>query len=539
MRLELRALLPLTLLSLSIHCGGATTDDTGQTSAAGGAGGSSGAGTAGKGGSGAASGTGGTGGAGGSGGSGGTSGAAGESGSGGAGGSSGTGGSGAAGSGTAGTSGSAGSAGGAAAGGSAGSSGATAGSAGAAGAGAASGQGGSGGSGGAGGACCSGDSCGDGGECVKGVCKALPVPGMCWSDPDCPAGTICAGGSVCPCNFDCDQGDQLGKCLAPPTGWNACTGPGQCQLAPKGCCDGCGIPLLESRDAVNSSTLDQHYAEVCPVPEPCPKCASKQNPDLAAFCEQPSCAVIEVSKHPVSACASDADCTLRFAECCDCSGAPEQLIATNQKGYYEYEQQVCPGGGGCPSDCAPQHPAGYVASCDVSTGHCRVAEQSAAICPPQAPEAGTLCKVAGDCEYGSDVRVSCRAHASCVGGAWQVTAAKCSAIPGPGESGCPASVDVPGGACPASGGACDMGVGAVCECGQCLGGPCLPDPPATWACAQPPPAPCPSIAPNTGHACALPPGTTCQYGINCAQTSFRRICGGDGVWVDDGVICPL
>lgn len=63
--------------------------------------------------------------------------------------------------------------------------------------------------------CCQVDfDCGDFAymPCVNGVCK-MPVPGACWKDEECPAGTQCVGATVCPCNALCGTIDTPGKCL--------------------------------------------------------------------------------------------------------------------------------------------------------------------------------------------------------------------------------------------------------------------------------------------------------------------------------------
>lgn len=66
--------------------------------------------------------------------------------------------------------------------------------------------------------CCEQDiDCGDEQyvPCVNQVCKQ-PVAGQCWSDAECPVGSVCAGAEVCPCGQDCTVEDQPGDCVAPP-----------------------------------------------------------------------------------------------------------------------------------------------------------------------------------------------------------------------------------------------------------------------------------------------------------------------------------
>ena len=51
--------------------------------------------------------------------------------------------------------------------------------------------------------------------CVNNVCNET-VDGKCWTDVECPMGTVCTGASVCPCGYDCDGFDTPGDCLPPP-----------------------------------------------------------------------------------------------------------------------------------------------------------------------------------------------------------------------------------------------------------------------------------------------------------------------------------
>jgi|GEM_PF-3552596 len=44
-----------------------------------------------------------------------------------------------------------------------------------------------------------------GGDAVTGVCKPVAKEGWCWRDADCPAGKVCHGAAICPCNVDCDM----------------------------------------------------------------------------------------------------------------------------------------------------------------------------------------------------------------------------------------------------------------------------------------------------------------------------------------------
>lgn len=324
------------------------------------------------------------------------------------------------------------------------------------------------------------------------------------------------------------------------TNWAVCDAPGDCVLAISDCCGGCGLQTPDNFDGVNYMYTAEHTTDVCPHPEdtPCPGCASETNYDLAAFCTSGSCQVVEVSKDPISACTTDADCALHKADCCSCGDYPiEQTVALNIDHYYEYEQQVCgPGGFGCPLDCAPTTPTGYQAVCNPNSGHCEAAPIAPPgdLCPGSQPFDGQGCaglegKV---CEYGNDIRIYCRSNSYCTNGVWASTETGCPPID---TTGCPANT-------PASGDLCDLMLDGdicvygetSCVCSSCLGGPCSNTP--LFGCGSPPSAPCPNVAPNYGQPCDQE-GISCSYGYMCTSTGATRVCQG-GVWVDEGVACP-
>jgi hypothetical protein len=329
-----------------------------------------------------------------------------------------------------------------------------------------------------------------------------------------------------------------GTTVVPPgtVDWKACTGPGQCELALKGCCAPCGAPAVTDMDGVHREHVDDHRQAVCPEPMPCPKCATGFEPNLAAFCENKACAALDVREHSISNCEGDADCQLRYAGCCEaCGGAPEALIALNKTELQTYAQQVCAPDQDCPA-CAPIYPEGYAAVCNAKK-HCEV-KLVQGLCPTDAPEGGSPCTAEGlACTYGSDPRPSCRMSATCTAGTWLVLAVKCAGLPGPGEQGCPMTKDV-NGDCMSDGLLCDMGGGAICACGMCAGGgPCSVTP--HWACAGAPPNPelCPPVLPNLGAHPCTESEAGCIYGVCGTIASAGRVCD-QGVWKDQPVACP-
>jgi hypothetical protein len=318
------------------------------------------------------------------------------------------------------------------------------------------------------------------------------------------------------------------------SGWQACTVAGQCLLSIKGCCGPCGPAPLSAFAGTNRAQQAAFQHDNCPSPTPCPKCATGLSPDFAAFCESKACTPIDVRRHPVSACATDADCRLRFAGCCeDCNSSPDQIIALSMTGADRYKQEACAPSEAC-SHCLAQYPAGLSAICGADK-HCAVAQ--APPCPADPPQGGAACADPSlDCEYGQDPRPACRMHATCAAGAWLVMEAKCAGLSGPGQDGCPTQPNVTG-ACPKEGLLCDLGGGALCACGMCAGGPCSNMP--HWSCASPPGAAgCPAVLPDLGASCSLAEGTQCVYGVCGSEASGGRVCQG-GSWKDEPVACPL
>ena len=70
----------------------------------------------------------------------------------------------------------------------------------------------------------------------------------------------------------------------------------------------------------------------------------------------------------ITACSTDADCTLATQACCEC-GAPAEYLAVNASRRAAYQALVCAEGQGC-DDCVHDYPAELQATC--SAGHCEI-----------------------------------------------------------------------------------------------------------------------------------------------------------------------
>lgn len=108
---------------------------------------------------------------------------------------------------------------------------------------------------------------------------------------------------------------------------------------------------------------------VCPKPEPCGKCSWLPHPNYQAFCREAKCGGIDVRTDAISLCTTDADCALRYANCCGCGVGYDELIALRKDKMTELEFQLCPSA--CAADCAGTIPADARATC-ASSGHCAV-----------------------------------------------------------------------------------------------------------------------------------------------------------------------
>lgn len=334
-------------------------------------------------------------------------------------------------------------------------------------------------------------------------------------------------------------GPSCGGATGPEAGeipdWAVCDGPGQCVVMTRGCCPPCGVPSLADVAGVHEARQAAFRAVTCTDPDPsCPECPTRDEPNLVAFCVGGRCAPIDLRTSELSACAVDGDCVLRYPECCErCIADPHHLVAIAAERLGDYRNQVCRPGQPCPA-CLPQYPVGYVAVCGAE-GHCAV-ELRPKLCPQEVPFSGSACDRAGlDCEYGQDLRPSCRTHATCSGAIWQLDIPDCAPLPAAGEGSCPTELPGLGSACDSEGLICAMGGGDVCACGRCVGGPCSLEP--RWVCAPAPAPPCPPVAPEIGAACGER-GLVCIYGVCATATSAGRRCE-TGVWQDEGVACPL
>lgn len=151
-------------------------------------------------------------------------------------------------------------------------------------------------------------------------------------------------------------------------------------------------------------------------------------------------------------------------------------------------------------------------------------------CPQTQPAAGNACQGSLTCSYGTDVRPTCRAVATCKNNMWALSAVLCKPLVHCDPDMVPDAV-------------CDPQVtpsscvhdSVYCLCAACIGNSCAPK--ATWHCSvNSGDASCPKIAPNEGQACNT--ALKCQYGSCALQQAgnIGAVC--DKTWTWDGQFCP-
>jgi hypothetical protein len=184
------------------------------------------------------------------------------------------------------------------------------------------------------------------------------------------AGSSDGGGS----SRDAQAADGGGRVEAGPRP-ETCAGPGICTIAARTCCGVCGAPTLSDVVALRWDRTEEYRNGVCggAGPVPCPACASMENPHLTAVCRASTCAAIDVRLDDVSACASDADCMLRYGTgCCErCGSGSETQLTAFRRDALRVVVRCLPNEGACP-ECVATYPPNARAACNARTKHCEV-----------------------------------------------------------------------------------------------------------------------------------------------------------------------
>lgn len=155
----------------------------------------------------------------------------------------------------------------------------------------------------------------------------------------------------------------------PIASWDSCAMTSACSLVPSGCCPTCGMPTLTDVDAINTTQTTAHFADVCPAPVPCPRCATGLNASLVASCDVDHCKAFDLTMLPLSACTADSDCIVRYANCCGCGGDASVVVSIRGDSHGALDALLCDPHT-CPLDCVPRPDPAFVAVCDPTTNHC-------------------------------------------------------------------------------------------------------------------------------------------------------------------------
>jgi hypothetical protein len=148
-----------------------------------------------------------------------------------------------------------------------------------------------------------------------------------------------------------------------------CSSHTDCVLVPASCCGACGAPTSNDVVALRVDAAAGYRESVCSAGYACPACASMNNPDLFASCQNSLCVVVDLTTSQVSACSADADCVLRAAACCECGAAMDahSLVAISKNSASSYASLVCDATAVC-AECMPQYPTSPAVICN--GGHC-------------------------------------------------------------------------------------------------------------------------------------------------------------------------
>jgi hypothetical protein len=169
------------------------------------------------------------------------------------------------------------------------------------------------------------------------------------------------------------HGDGGGLEPYEPAATIACAGPGTCALVNASCCGVCGQPTLRDVMTIASAERGRHVWRICGTLSPiCPDCHTEPNPHLTATCRAGACVAVDVRNDELGACATDADCMLRFGTaCCEpCQDFVGSLTAFARARANDVIR-CGPGEGVCP-ECVPIYPHGARAVCNPRTKHCEV-----------------------------------------------------------------------------------------------------------------------------------------------------------------------
>lgn len=145
-----------------------------------------------------------------------------------------------------------------------------------------------------------------------------------------------------------------------------CAVPSDCIVVPESCCGQCGAAVRGDAIALNRAGAADYRLTLC-QDTGCPLCDMPNDATLVATCSAGKCELVDLLKHPSTACERNEDCELRTNECCNCGGAQtiDHLIAVNRMS--NYPSLVCDPNEAC-DPCVDPPPDRAQALCE--SGRC-------------------------------------------------------------------------------------------------------------------------------------------------------------------------
>lgn len=117
-----------------------------------------------------------------------------------------------------------------------------------------------------------------------------------------------------------------------------CEHASDCTIVARTCCGHCGAPAPGDAVALHAAWAREHLPWRRCHDTGCPRCHADPDPRLIATCRDHRCRVVDLSRHRITRCTDDADCTLRAASCA-CSGAG--FVAIRADAEESFRRLVC------------------------------------------------------------------------------------------------------------------------------------------------------------------------------------------------------
>jgi hypothetical protein len=160
--------------------------------------------------------------------------------------------------------------------------------------------------------------------------------------------------------------------------WTSCDGPGQCTIRQATCCDTCGPRTLGGVVAIRNDSVEPVSEALCEYEcndqQSCPaiSCAAATE-HVTAVCRTDFCEAVDIREDELSACATDADCTLRWGiTCCEqCAAFPGNIGLVAARKTPSLSDELCDPNFTCPPCAPPPYPPDAAAVCNAK-GHCEV-----------------------------------------------------------------------------------------------------------------------------------------------------------------------